>query len=184
MRKRLNLRPPQKPLRKFKNSSDKELISLIETTTKSFGELPMRLIKNRFLIISSLIGLFISTNAFSQTQSFRCNFSDGFSTNWDSGKPSSVRDGRMSEMVFDQLDTKKGSGRMIGNAGAETVQVLKGDGSLHIAERTPTGNMNFTTIFYANPKNTNEFPVVHSRHINLLNAPLTSQFVGLCKKLN
>ena len=131
-----------------------------------------------------MFGLLVSTNVLSQTQSFRCNFSDGFVTNWDSGKPSSKRDGRMSELVFDQLDVKKGTGRMIGNSGSENVQVLSGDGSNHIIERTPSGNMNITTIFSSTQKNPNEYPVVHSRHINLIGGPLVSQYVGLCKKLN
>lgn len=136
-----------------------------------------------FLIPLSL-GLIISTSVFGQSQSFRCNFSDGLVTNWESGKTTSKRDGRMSEIVFDQLDTKKGTGRMIGNSGSETVQVLNGDGSIHIVERTPSGNMNTTTIFIQLQKNPSEHPVVHSRHLNFVGGPLVSQFVGLCKKLN
>jgi len=91
----------------------------------------------------------------------------------------------MNELVFDQLDTKKGTGRMIGNVGSENVQVLVGDGnSIHIIERTPSGNMNITTVFNPQRKNSNEYPIVHSRHLNLNGGPLTSQYVGLCKKLN
>ena len=129
-------------------------------------------------------GVVISTNVFSQTQSFRCNFTDGLVTNWDSGKPSSKRNGNFPELVFDQLDIKKGTGRMIGNSGSENVQVLSGDSSIHIVERTNSGNMNITTIFNPQQKNPNEYPIVHSRHLNLSGGPFTSQFVGLCKKLN
>lgn len=129
-------------------------------------------------------GLIISTTVFGQTQSFRCTFSDGLVTNWESGKPSSKRDGRMDEIVFDQVDTKKGTGRMIGNSGSENVQVLNGDGSIHIVERTPSGNMNVTTIFSPPQKNPTQYPLVHSRHLNFIGGPLVSQFVGLCKKLN
>jgi hypothetical protein len=142
----------------------------------------LSIIRKVFIPVS--LGLIISTNVFGQSQSFRCNYSDGLVTNWDSGKPSSKRDGRMSEIVFDQLDTKKGTGRMIGNSGSENVQVLNGDGSVHIVERTPSGNMNTTTIFTQSQKNQNEYPVVHSRHLNFVGGPLVSQFVGLCKKLN
>ena len=144
----------------------------------------MKLSRIRNVLIPVSVGLIISTNVFGQSQSFRCNFSDGFSTNWDSGKASSVRGGKMAEMVFDQLDTKNGTGRMIGNAGVENVQVIRGDGSIHILERTPTGNLNITTIFGPIQKNPNEFPVVHSRHINIMGGPFPSQYVGLCKKLN
>jgi len=148
------------------------------------GELDMKFYKNTFWTIPLVFGLLISTEVFSQTQSFRCNFSDGLSTNWDSGKPSSKRSSDLSELIFDQVDIKKSSGRMIGNSGTENVQVLSGDGSLHIIERTTSGNMNITTIFSPTKKNSNEFPVVHSRHINLMGGPLPSQYVGLCKKLN
>jgi hypothetical protein len=145
----------------------------------------MRLSQLILGLLLSTLGLTLTTNVFGQTQSFRCNFSDGFVSNWESGKTTSKRDGRMSELIFDQVDLKKGSGRMIGNSGSENVQVLTGDtNSIHIVERTPSGNMNITTIFTPSQKNPNEFPVVHSRHINLMGGPLVSQFVGLCKKLN
>ena len=147
------------------------------------GELGMKFYKNTFWTIPLVFGLLISTEVFSQTQSFRCNFSDGLITNWESGKQTSKREEKMTELVFDQIDVKKGSGRMIGNSGSENVQVLSGDGSIHIVERTPSGNMTITTIFNTPQKNPNQFPVVHSRHMNL-NGPLPSQYVGLCNKLN
>ena len=144
----------------------------------------MKLSRIRNVLIPVSLGLIISTNVFGQSQSYRCNFSDGLTTNWDSGKPSSVRSGKMSEIIFDQVDTKKGTGRMIGNSGSENVQVLNGDGSIHIVERTTSGNMNTTTIFTPSQKNPSEYPVVHSRHLNFMGGPFVSQYVGLCKKLN
>ncbi|QWE06384.1 hypothetical protein [Polynucleobacter sp. JS-JIR-5-A7] len=143
----------------------------------------MKLSRMRNFLIPVSLGLIISTNVFGQSQSFRCNFSDGLSTNWDSGKPSSKRTSDMSELIFDQIDIKKGTGRMIGNSGSETVQVLKGDSSTHIVERTPSGNMNITTIFNPTQKYSDLYPVVHSRHINLMSGPFPSQYVGLCKNL-
>ena len=143
----------------------------------------MKFYKNTFWTISLVFGLLISTEVFSQTQSFRCNFSDGLITNWESGKQTSKREGKMTELVFDQLDVKKGTGRMIGNSGSENVQVISGDGSVHIVERTPSGNMTITTVYTTPQKNPNEFPVVHSRHMNLMSGPFPSQYVGLCKKL-
>jgi hypothetical protein len=144
----------------------------------------MKLPRIRKVLIPVSLGLIISTNVFGQSQSFRCNFTDGLVTNWESGKTTSKRDGKMTEIVFDQLDTKKGTGRMIGNSGSENVQVLNGDGSIHIVERTLSGNMNITTIFTPSQKNPMEHPVVHSRHLNFFGGPLVSQFVGFCKKLN
>ena len=152
---------------------------------KLIGVLTMKLSRIRNVLIPVSLGLIISTNVFGQSQSYRCNFSDGLTTNWDSGKPSSVRSGKMSEIIFDQVDTKKGTGRMIGNSGSENVQVLNGEtNTIHVVERTPSGNMNITTIFSSTQKNPSDYPVVHSRHLNFIGGPLVSQFIGLCKKLN
>jgi hypothetical protein len=135
------------------------------------------------LILSSLL-IGICGLVHGQTQSFRCNFSDGFFTEFKSNKQSSSRDKKFDDITFDQIDLKKGSGRMIGNAGAENVQVLSGDNSIHIFERTMTGNMNITTIFNTGKSNLTNYPVVHSRHVNIMDGPLPSQYVGFCKKLN
>jgi hypothetical protein len=143
----------------------------------------MKLSRIRKILVPISLGLLLSTNVLSQTKSFRCNFTDGLITNWDSGKPSSKRNGNFPELVFDQLDMNKGTGRLIGNAGAENVQVFNGDGSIHVIERTKSGNMNITTIFTPLQNNPNVYPVVHSRHLNI-SGPLVSQFVGICKNLN
>ncbi|BDW12062.1 hypothetical protein PSHI8_21460 [Polynucleobacter sp. SHI8] len=138
-------------------------------------------VNNLFRIV---LGILISTNVYSQTQSFRCIFNNGIVTNWDTGKPISKNNNSMPEIIFDQIDIQKGKGRFIGNLGSEDVQVLKGEQSFHIFERTPSGNLNITTIFYPTQKFSDMFPVVHSRHINLVSGPFPSQYVGLCKKLN
>lgn len=135
------------------------------------------------LIFSSLF-LGMCGLVYGQTQSFRCSFSDGFSTEFKSNKPSSSRDKKFDDLTFDQLDTNKGTGRLIGNSGVSNFQVLNGDNSIHIVERTMSGNMNITTIFNTSQNVTGNFPVVHSRHNNLMSNPLPSQYVGFCKKLN
>ncbi len=136
------------------------------------------------VILSSLL-IGICGLVHGQTQSFRCSFTDGFSTEFKSNKPSSGRDkSKFTDLTFDQLDVKKNRGRMIGNAGATDVGVINGDNSIHIIEQTPSGNMNITTIFNPPIKNSSNYPVVHSRHVNIFDEPMTSQYVGLCKKLN
>lgn len=120
-----------------------------------------------------------------QTQSFRCNFSEGMRTNYDSGKPSTKKANDIGELVFDQLDVKKGTGRLLGNSGASDVSAFLGSNSIHIIEQTMSGNINITTIYDKVKNSLENYPVVHSRHINLPGSgPLPSQFVGLCKKLN
>jgi hypothetical protein len=131
------------------------------------------------ITLLSLTGL-----VFGQSQSFRFNFSEGINTNFDSGRPSTKKSNDIGELVFDQLDPKKGTGRIVGNAGAGDVVVYNGNNSIHILEPTPSGNMNITTIFNPTKNSSGNFPVVHSRHINLPGSgPLPSQYVGLCKSL-
>jgi hypothetical protein len=136
-------------------------------------------------VIISILALFyfnISYANSNQVFSVRCNFSDGLVTNFDSGNPKSKGDASMPELVFDQIDLKKGSARLIGNAGTETVQALKGQDSIHLLEKTMSGNLNITTIFLKTKNNL--LPVVTSRHQSIIDAPFVSHYVGLCKALN
>ena len=136
-------------------------------------------------IIFSSLFMGICGLVYGQTQSFRCSFSDGYVTDFKTNKPVTNRDkNKFTDLTFDQLDVKKGSGRMIGNSGATDVGVINGDNSIHIIEQTKSGNMNITTIFNPSVKNSSNYPVVHSRHVNIFDEPLTSQYVGLCRKLN
>ncbi len=66
-------------------------------------------------IIATVMSVFFSTIVFSQTLSFRCNFTDGQITNFDSGAPSTKHESKFAELVFDQIDTTKKKARMIGN---------------------------------------------------------------------
>jgi len=132
-------------------------------------------------VIISILALFyfnISYANSNQVFSVRCNFSDGLVTNFDSGNPKSKGDASMPELVFDQI----GSARLIGNAGTETVQALKGQDSIHLLEKTMSGNLNITTIFLKTKNNL--LPVVTSRHQSIIDAPFVSHYVGLCKALN
>lgn len=89
------------------------------------------------------------------------------------------------EIVFDQIDKKNGTARMIGNNGAENVIAIDGRDSVHLVEITASGNMNITTIFQQRDARRNSFAGVHSRHVTLMSGgPLPSQYVGLCSKLN
>ena len=114
--------------------------------------------------------------------SFNCKFSDGISTNFYSGSPKSEDGGNFPDMIYDQINPKEGTGRLIGNAGAVDVTALQGYQSLNIVEMTPVGNMTFTTIFNGLPNKDGLFPVVHSRHPNMMGA-FVSQYVGLCRSL-
>ena len=130
-----------------------------------------------------LLLLFLIPNlVMAELLSVRCNFTDGVSTNFDSGKPILGGGGKFPDIVFDQINVAKGTGRFIGNAGAVDVNVFRGSESINIFESTPVGNMNLTTIFNDLPTKDGYFPVVHSRHLNMMGA-FVSQYVGLCSPI-
>jgi hypothetical protein len=114
--------------------------------------------------------------------SVRCNFTSGMVTNFENGNPSSKNVTDLSDLIFDQIDIKKNTARLIGNVGTETISVINGMNSVHLLELSDTGNLNTTTIFFSNPDNSGKLPVVHSRHVNG-NHPFPSQYLGLCTLL-
>jgi hypothetical protein len=142
---------------------------------------------NKKIIIAllSVLSFLCSTIVFSQTLSFRCNFTDGQITNFDSGAPSTKHESRFTELVFDQIDTTKKTARLIGNVGVAQVQVIEGSQLIHLVEITGSGNLNLTSIFFTDKsKLSGAFPVVHSRHLKTSpNSPLPSQYIGLCREL-
>ena len=130
-----------------------------------------------------LLALLIIPNiVMADSLSFNCKFSDGISTDFDSGSPKSKGGGNFPDTIYDQINPKEGTGRLIGNVGAVDVMVLKGNQSINIVEITPVGNMTFTTIFNGLPNKDGLFPVVTSRHPNMMGA-FVSQYVGLCSSL-
>jgi len=132
-----------------------------------------------------LLNLYCSTFVFSQTLSFRCNFTDGQITNFDSGVPTTKHESKFTELVYDQIDTVKKSARLIGNVGVAEVQVVEGSQLMHLVEITSSGNLNLTTIFFTDKsKLSGTYPVVHSRHLKTsASGPLPSQYIGLCREL-
>jgi hypothetical protein len=131
-----------------------------------------------------ILSLMFTTSVFSEILTFRCNFTDGQITNFEKGIPSTKREGKFVELIFDQIDKTKQTARLIGNAGAAQIQAIEGDESIHLIEMTMSGNLNITTVFFTEKsKNTGTYPVVHSRHIKIASNPLPSQYVGLCREL-
>lgn len=87
-------------------------------------------------------------------------------------------DPKDSMMTIDSINIKEGTARLIGNAGAEDLIVLISSSGLNFIERTPSGNINLTTIFSTKIKGTNKYPVVESRHIGTSWTPMPSQYYG------
>ena len=135
--------------------------------------------------------LFVAVIAFASLQTyavgaeltFRCKFSEGQSTNYDGGKPSSKRD-EFPDLLFDKINLEKGTARIIGNNAAVDIVAKSGSESVHLIEETTFGNLSIATIF-TNKKFEliNSFPIVISRHMTILGSAHTSQHRGLCKLL-
>ena len=115
---------------------------------------------------------------------FRCKFSEGQSTNFEDGNPSSKRS-EFPELLFDKINVEKGTARIIGNNGAVDIVALRGSESVHLIEQTAIGNLSVATIFINEKfKKINSYPIVISRHMTISVSPHTSQHRGLCKLLN
>jgi hypothetical protein len=77
--------------------------------------------------------------------------------------------------IYDSIDIKAGSAKLIRYAGAVDVQVIKNAEGLHFLERTPAGTLNVTTV--------SSSPIVmatHSRDVAKLGASTVSRYHGYC----
>jgi len=111
----------------------------------------------------------------------KCKFKEGVTANW---QPMGVekKSGQwQGDTVFDSIDLKKGKARIIGNQGASDVIVTTTPSGITFIETTGFGNMVFTTVFPLCKPGTNEFYAVMSRHMNLTEEALPSQYYGTCK---
>jgi len=131
--------------------------------------------------------IFCNASLAQSNLSLRCVFDVGTNANFQEKtvEAEKAKGSTLPPIIFDQIDTLSGTARMIGNAGAETVTALSRSNSIHLVELTASGNLNVTTVFNTNDSNSSfDYPVVHSRHIDLSGGPLPSQYYGFCKKLN
>lgn len=113
-------------------------------------------------------------------RSLRCEFPVGVATDWDSGSPIGEKTSLNGPLVFDSIDHKANSARLIGNVGASDLLLLATVDSLTFIEVTSTGNVNVTTVFSYYAKRTRDFIVVHSRHVSIVQ-PFPSQYHGTCE---
>jgi hypothetical protein len=115
-----------------------------------------------------------------QRESLKCSFPSYASADWDEDRPQ-VKTGKQADFGFniDSIDYKKGSARLIGNAGAEDLIAIAGDSSASFVERVPLGTVNVTTV-YAYRDRAGHFKAVHSRHTHI-GGPSPSQNYGFCQ---
>lgn len=119
-----------------------------------------------------------------KANAFRCSFPVGASANMvgDVPKPETGPEDP-GELIFDQIDVQKGSGRFIGNIGTSNLIVIDGVNRISLLEITETGNLQVTVIYGAQDSS-GRFKAVHSRHTafeGLILLP--SQSYGSCLAL-
>ena len=115
-------------------------------------------------------------------RSLKCTFSTGMYADWKGGRLTTTRVNEEFILHFDNIATKEGRARLIGNQGASDIAVMLTPSGLTFVEVTPSGNHNFTTVFSAYKKGSQEFIAVTSRHILLMDDPFPSQFHGSCEQ--
>lgn len=114
---------------------------------------------------------------------FRCSFPNGVSADM---RGASVKTEVLSErfeLVFDQIDGAKGTGRLIGNQGGGDVVVVASPEVTMILETVAAGAIQVTAIYSARRPD-GAYKAVHSRHTAVFGGePLPSQYYGSCRKL-
>jgi len=115
------------------------------------------------------------------TKCFKCEFGPGASASWDGPRVKVELDAFNNTLIYDSIDVRAGTARIIGNQGSADVLVLQTPQGLTFIETTAMGNITITTIFPEYLKDGSDFIVVQSRHMNLPSGPLPSQYHGTCK---
>ncbi|MBT3387322.1 MAG: hypothetical protein HN417_05270 [Desulfobacula sp.] len=140
----------------------------------------------RLLIIILLI---FCSNSFAQdigdplkeiltAKSLKFSFEISSNAEWLKTNPKTNTIKSSMSFVFDSIDYREGSARMIGNQGSVGIAVFKGAQGVSFIEFTQTGSIITTTVFYeySNPDR-KLFKAVHSRHTSIAGA-FPSQYYG------
>lgn len=146
---------------------------------------------NCFIFIGALLLLsptlsFAADDAFSallSAKSLKCTLGPGAVGIWGTKSVNIDKDKWNTPIHFDSIDVKAGKARIIGNVGADDISVIVTSAGITFVEQTGSGNLVFTTVFGSYLKGTNEFFVVSSRHMLIMDKPLPSQYHGTCKEL-
>jgi hypothetical protein len=125
----------------------------------------------------------IKGNELITATTIKCQIGKGMFTVWDKNGPSMKastwsKSKEDSTLIFDSIDLKNGTARLIGS-GSTDVQAIKISKGITFAEYTG-GGINILTVFSKPLTNTQQYPMVYSRHLTLID-PMTSQYNGTCK---
>ena len=116
-------------------------------------------------------------------KSLRCQFPSGGAMILGDSNPHYER-GRGVDGVFDDIDRRNGTARVIGSAGAGDVQVIAGSESLTFIELTPIGFPLVTVVFASFRPGSQELLASDSHHA-MINAHkvVVEQYYGSCRVL-
>mgnify|MGYP001042641620 CR=1 FL=1 len=110
---------------------------------------------------------------------FACDFNNGYSWSYDSGKFKSARADDLS-FEIGNIDLDKQSATIIlDGKSANTLKIVRNLNANTFLEVVNEGFLNITTIYDRDPK-TGKYPAVHSRHFGLFGQPIFAQYAGTC----
>lgn len=134
------------------------------------------------LALSLLLANENSALAQTKTTTLKCSFSSGVFTDFDTGKPR-TKASQFPDLIFDQIQSNSDRARLIGNAGATDVVVVRGVETTNFIETTTSGNLNTTAVYRIEKSGSSAgVPVVHSRHV-ASDGLIPSQYWGICREL-
>jgi hypothetical protein len=132
-------------------------------------------------------------NDLAMARSFRCDFTDGTSrdVNPSGLGPLKVTDPGLSDIVFSDVSSEKGTATMVGNLGSDSVAVVAGSEALSFVATTQTGTVVVTTLpasthhpVKSGPLTLTAYRAVMSRHVALTRGgAIISTFYGICRAL-
>ena len=67
-------------------------------------------------------------------KSLKCSFPDGVFTEWNTGQFKTEAAGKMKDIIFDSINSKKQRARMLGSQGSTDVAALSSLGALHFMD--------------------------------------------------
>jgi len=98
-------------------------------------------------------------------RSLRCTYQSTVGTWVRSGRRTIEEDKDGTSATYDDIDPKKGTARIIANAGAADLAAwIDRQGTLWLVERTPLGYEVVTTVYPMYAEGTRDFVVLESRH--------------------
>ncbi|MBC7625278.1 MAG: hypothetical protein H7232_18075 [Aeromicrobium sp.] len=126
-------------------------------------------------MLIALAAAALSTAQTDTAVTLECDFNSGV---FHAGSEKTAITSDKFQLLYDAIDARAGTARLIGNLGASEVKVIERAGRLTFIEVTASGNVTLTTVYRTGAAA--PYPAIHSRHVGLLTEPWGSQMYGTC----